>query len=83
MQVAGSVGGALVERDSDSDEELEPYDEDADRWDEEDEVSPEDERVLAAFMVRAFAGPRFTVMNAVEGGSPARARKIIASRNRC
>ena len=52
-QDAGPAG-ALLERDSDSDEggELEPYDEDADRWDDEDDVSPEDERALAAFMVR-------------------------------
>ncbi len=53
-QDAGPAG-ALLERDSDSDEdgELEPYDEDADRWDDEDDVSPEDERALAAFMVQA------------------------------
>ena len=55
LQDAGPAG-ALLQRDSDSDEdegELEPYDEDADRWDDEDDVSPEDERALAAFMVRA------------------------------
>ena len=53
MQDVGPAG-ALLERDSDSDEEgePEPYDEDADRWDDEDDVSPEDERALAAFMVR-------------------------------
>ena len=52
IQDAGPAGGALLQRDSDSDDELEPYDDDADRWEEEDEVSPEDERALAAFMVR-------------------------------
>ena len=56
MQAAGTAGSALVERDSDSDDELEPYNEDADRWEEEDEVSPEDESALAAFMVRELPG---------------------------
>lgn len=53
MSQDAGPAGALLERDSDSDEaELEPYDDDADtRWDEEDDVSPEDERALAAFMV--------------------------------
>ena len=45
---------AVLRGDSDSDDELEERLSDADGWDEDElEVSPEDERAMAAFMVRS------------------------------